>query len=75
MLVQKRLKATLLCGMLSREKSFLTEIKPLTVSSISARRESCGEENLKQLIQDVGSKAAQRDFAVRHSFEREVIFD
>ena len=41
---------------------------------MSASRESYGEENLKQLIQDVGSKAVQVDFAVRHAFEREVFF-
>ena len=42
---------------------------------MSASRESYGEKNFKQLIQEVGSKAAQGDFAVRHAFEREVIFD
>ena len=42
---------------------------------MSATRESYGEENLKQLIQDVGSKAAQVDFAVRRAFEIKIIFE
>ena len=42
---------------------------------MSASRESYGEENLKQLIQDAGSKAAQGDFAVRHALEIKIIFE
>ena len=37
-------------------------------------RESNEEENLKQFIQEIGSKTVQTEFAVRHAFEREVAF-
>ena len=39
-----------------------------------ASQKSYGEENLKRLIQDIGSKAVQIDFAVRHTFEWEITF-
>ena len=39
-----------------------------------ASRESYGQENLKQLIQHIGSKTVEIDFAMQHVFEHDVTF-
>ena len=44
-------------------------------SSNLATRETHGEENLKELVQEITSRALQTDSALRHTFEREVTFD
>ena len=39
-----------------------------------ASRESFGEENLKQLIQNIDAKTVEIDFAKQHVFEQKVTF-
>ena len=51
--VQKRFRQTFQCVMPSKEKSLLTEFKPLELDLAS--RELHGEQNLKELIQETTS--------------------
>ena len=56
----------------SKEKSLLTEFKPLELDLAS--RELHGEENLKEFIHEITSKPLQTHSVLRHAFKRELIF-
>ena len=79
LICQKKLEAGLQTvkirtHMLKKKKSAMESPSDYLVSERVGKWDLHGEENLKELMQEITSKALQTDSALRHTFEREVTF-